>query len=136
MQIRYLLDTNICIYIRQKRPPEVMRHFEELEPGDAGISVITYGELIYGAEKSAHRSEAIRRLQDLVTVLPALPMPEAAANIYGKLRSELEARAEMIGNNDLWIAAHATTAHAILVTNDESEFRRVRGLRLQNWAKS
>ena len=136
MQIRYLLDTNICIYIRQKKPPEVMRHFEELEPGDAGISVITYGELIYAAEKSAHRSEAIRRLQDLVTVLPALPMPEAAANIYGKLRSELEARAEMIGNNDLWIAAHAITAQAILVTNDESEFRRVRGLRLQNWAKS
>jgi len=135
VQIRYLLDTNICIYIRQKRPPEVMRHFERLKPGDAGISVITYGELIYGAEKSAHRSEAMRRLQDLVTVLPALPMPEAAANIYGKLRPELEARGEMIGNNDLWIAAHTITAQAILVTNDESEFRRVRGLRLQNWAK-
>lgn len=135
MQIHYLLDTHICIYIRQKKPPEVMRHFERLKPGDAGISVITYGELIYGAEKSAHRSEAMRRLQDLVTVLPALPMPEAAANIYGKLRSELEGRGEMIGNNDLWIAAHAITAPAILVTNDESEFRRVRGLRLQNWAK-
>ena len=135
MQIRYLLDTNICIYIRQKKPPEVMRHFERLKPGDAGISVITYGELIYCAERCAHRSKAMRRLQDLVTVLPALPMPEAAANIYGKLRSELEARAEMIGNNDLWIAAHAITAQAILVTNDESEFRRVRGLRLQNWAK-
>ena len=135
MQIRYLLDTNICIYIRQKKPPEVMRHFEELEPGDAGISVITYGELIYGADKSAHRSQAMRRLEELVTVLPALPMPEAAANIYGKLRSELEGRGEMIENNDLWIAAHAITAQAILVTNDESEFRRVRGLRLQNWAK-
>jgi tRNA(fMet)-specific endonuclease VapC len=135
MQTRYILDTNICIYIRQKKPPEVMRHFERLKPGDAAISVITYGELIYGAEKSAHRSETMRRLQDLVTVLPALPMPEAAANIYGKLRSELEARGEMIGNNDLWIAAHAITAQATLVTNDEREFRRVRGLRLQNWAK-
>jgi tRNA(fMet)-specific endonuclease VapC len=135
MQTRYILDTNICIYIRQKKPPEVMRHFERLKPGDAAISVITYGELIYGAEKSAHRSETMRRLQDLVTVLPALPMPEAAANIYGKLRSELEARGEMIGNNDLWIAAHAITAQVTLVTNDEREFRRVRGLRLQNWAK-
>jgi len=67
--------------------------------------------------------------------IKTLPMPEAAANIYGKLRSELEARGEMIGNNDLWIAAHTITAQAILVTNDESEFRRVRGLRLQNWAK-
>lgn len=136
MEVRYLLDTNICIYVRQKKSPEVMRHFDELKSGEAGISIITYGELIYGAEKSSHRSEALRRLQELVTVLPALPMPETAANTYGKLRAELEARGEMIGNNDLWIAAHAITTRAILVTNDESEFRRVRGLKLQNWTKA
>lgn len=134
--MRYLLDTNICIYIRQKKSTQVMRHFERLKPGDAGISVITYGELIYGAEKSSHRSEALRRLQELVTILPALPMPESAAQTYGKLRSELQTRGEMIGNNDLWIAAHAIAAEAILVTNDESEFRRVRGLKLQNWANA
>jgi len=136
MQARFLLDTNICIYIRQKKSPVVMRHFDKLKPGEAGISVITYGELIYGAEKSSHRSDALRRLQELVTVLPALLIPEAAANIYGKLRSDLEARGEVIGNNDLWIAAHAITAQAILVTNDENEFRRVRGLRLQNWTRA
>lgn len=136
MDVRYLLDTNICIYIRQKKSPEVMRHFDKLKPGDAGISVITYGELFYGAEKSSHRSEALRRLQELVTVLPALPMPEATGHVYGKLRSELEARGEMIGTNDLWIAAHAVAAQLILVTNDEDEFRRVRGLKIQNWTKA
>jgi tRNA(fMet)-specific endonuclease VapC len=134
MQTRYLLDTNICIYIRQKKSPGLMRHFERVKPGEAGISVITYGELIYGAEKSSHRSEALRRLQELGTVLPVLPLPEAAAHIYGKLRSELEARGEMIGNNDLWIAAHAITAQLVLVSNDQNEFRRVPGLKLQNWA--
>jgi tRNA(fMet)-specific endonuclease VapC len=60
--------------------------------------------------------------------------PEAAAHIYGKLRSELEARGEMIGDNDLWIAAHAITAQLVLVSNDQNEFRRVPGLKLQNWA--
>lgn len=134
--MRYLLDTNICIYIRQKRLPNIMRHFASLKPGEAGISVVTYGELIYGAEKSSHRSEALRRLQELVTILPALPMPESAAHTYGKLRADLQARGEMIGNNDLWIAAHAIAEQLILVTNDESEFRRVRGLRLQNWANA
>lgn len=134
--MRYLLDTNICIYIRQKKSPEVMRQFDKLKPGEAAISVITYGELIYGAEKSAHRSEALRRLQELLTFLPALAMPEATAQVYGKLRHELQARGEMIGSNDLWIAAHAITAQMTLVTNDEDEFSRVRGLRLQNWANA
>lgn len=134
--MRYLLDTNICIYIRQKRSLEVMRQFDRIKPGEAGISVITYGEMIYGAEKSAHRSEALRRLQELLTLLPALPMPEATAQVYGKLRHELQTRGEMIGSNDLWIAAHAIAAQMILVTNDEDEFRRVRGLRLQNWTNA
>ena len=113
-----------------------MAHFDALRPGEAGLSVITYGELIYGAEKSSHRSEALRRLQELVTVLPALPMPEATGHAYGKLRAELESRGEMIGTNDLWIAAHAVAAQLILVTNDEDEFRRIRGLKIQNWTKA
>lgn len=66
-------------------------------------------------------------------LLPALPLPETAAAFYGKLRAELEAKGEMIGNNDLWIAAHALASDLVLVTNDENEFRRVRGLKMQNW---
>jgi tRNA(fMet)-specific endonuclease VapC len=131
---RYLLDTNICIYIRQKRPEDLLRRFEKLRQGEAAISVITYGELLYGAHKSTQRAYALERLRELVMLLPALHLPEGAALSYGKLRAELESRGEMIGNNDLWIAAHALAADLILVTNNESEFRRVRGLKLQNWA--
>jgi len=134
MEPRYLLDTNICIYIRQKRPEEVLRRFRKLRPGEAALSVITYGELLYSAAKSAQRVAALERLRELVQLLPALSLPEAAAEAYGSMRAELEAKGEMIGNNDLWIAAHAVVAGLTLVTNNESEFRRVSGLKMQNWA--
>jgi tRNA(fMet)-specific endonuclease VapC len=133
MSARYLLDTNICIYIRRNRPPQVLAHFRKLKPGDAVISVITSGELQYGAEKSQHRATALRQLEELATLLPVLPLPENAAKTYGAIRSHLEARGEMIGNNDLWIAAHAKAAGLILVTNNEQEFRRVPGLKVRNW---
>jgi tRNA(fMet)-specific endonuclease VapC len=134
MEPRYLLHTNICIYIRQKRPEELLRRFRKLRPGEAAISVITYGELLYGAAKSAQRVTALERLHELIHWMPALPLPETAAEAYGTIRAELESKAEMIGNNDLWIAAHAVAAELTLVTNNEREFRRVRGLKIQNWA--
>lgn len=134
MAPRYLLDTNICIYIRQKRPEEVLRRFRRLRSGEAVLSVITYGELLYGAAKSQQRVAALARLRKLVGLLPALALPETAAEAYGTIRAELELRGEMIGNNDLWIAAHALTSGLTLVTNNEKEFRRVRGLKVQNWA--
>ena len=134
MEPRYLLDTNICIYIRQKRPEEVLRRFRKLRPGEAGLSVITYGELLYGAAKSEQRVAALERLRELVLLLPALALPESAAETYGTIRAELESKGEMIGNNDLWIAAHAIAAVLTLVTNNERELRRVRGLKIQNWA--
>ena len=129
---RYPLDTNICIYIRQKRPEEVLRRFRKLRPGEAGLSVITYGELLYGAAKSEQRVAALERLRELVLLLPALALPESAAETYGTIRAELESKGEMIGNNDLWIAAHAVAAGLTLVTNNEREFRRVRELKIQN----
>ena len=133
MQPRFLLDTNICIYIRQERPEAVLRRFRRLRPGEAALSVITYGELIYGATKSARREAALATLRELIHSLPALPLPETAAETYGAIRFELAAKGEMIGNNDLWIAAHAVASGLTLVTNNEREFRRVRGLKLQNW---
>ena len=134
MDARYLLDTNICIYIRQRRPDEVLRRFQKLRPGEAALSVITYGELLYGAAKSAQRREALERLRELIHLLPALSLPETAAEAYGRIRAELESQGQMIGNNDLWIAAHAIAAGLTLVTNNEREFRRVAGLKIQNWA--
>src|ERR1700751_3271227 len=133
MDARYLLDTNICIYIRQKRPAEVLHRFQKLRPGEAALSVITYGELLYGAAKSAQRTAALERLRELVHLLPALALPESAAETYGAIRANLEQKGEMIGNNDLWIAAHALASGLTLVTNNEKEFRRVRGLKVQNW---
>jgi tRNA(fMet)-specific endonuclease VapC len=134
MDTRFLLDTNICIYIRQKKPQQVLRHFEDLRAGEAAISVITYGELVFGANRSRQRVTALERLHELLNWLPALPLPETAGQTYGAIRAELAARGEMIGNNDLWIAAHAISAGLVLVTNNEREFRRIRELKLQNWA--
>lgn len=131
---RFLLDTNICIYIRQKRPPEILTRFEKLKAGDACLSVITYGELLYGAHKSKQRDVALARLADLVSLLPVLEMPSDAANQYGEIRAGLEAKGETIGGNDLWIAAHAKAEGLILVTNNEREFGRIPGLKVQNWA--
>ena len=131
---RFLLDTNICIYIRQKRPPSVLKRFEKLDVGDAAISVITYGELLYGVEKSADCAPRMRQLEELASLLPVLPLPESAAEAYGALRAALEKAGQTIGNNDLWIAAHAKGAGLILVTNDIGEFKRVPGLKVENWA--
>jgi tRNA(fMet)-specific endonuclease VapC len=133
MAARYLLDTNICIYIRRRRPPEVLARFEKLKPGEAALSVITYGELLYGVEKSQVRDQARQVLKELVEYLPVLALPAEVGEAYGAIRAELEARGEVIGNNDLWIAAHARIAGLTLVTNNEREFKRVGGLKVQNW---
>lgn len=93
MEPRYLLDTNICIYIRQKRPDEVLRRFQKLRPGEAVLSVITYRELLYGAAKSEQRREALERLRDLIHLLPALSLPEPAAQAYAGFASSWNRRA-------------------------------------------
>jgi len=134
MEIRYLLDTNICIYIRRKKPESVFRHFGRIRQGEAAISVITYGELLYGASKSAQPDVSLRTVREFVDLVPALPLHENAAEMYGSIRSDLETRGEVIGANNLWIAAHALASGLILVTNNEKEFRRVKGLKVQNWA--
>lgn len=134
MAARFLLDTNICIYIRRQRPPAVLERFRQLQPGEAVLSVITYGELVYGAEKSQSRVQARSQLAELVGLLPVIELPSRAGEFYGSIRAALAAEGSMIGNNDLWIAAHASAADLILVTNNEREFRRIEGLKIQNWA--
>jgi tRNA(fMet)-specific endonuclease VapC len=133
MDARFLLDTNICIYIRRQRPPKVQARFQRLKPGEAVLSVITYGELVYGAEKSRFRGQALGQLAELAGLVPVMELPLQAGQFYGVIRASLEAKGETIGNNDLWIAAHAKAAGLTLVTNNESEFRRIHGLKIQNW---
>ncbi len=133
MPVRYLLDTNICIYIQREKPAEVLVRFQELRPGAAAISVITWGELLYGAEKSQQRRKAIELLEEFRSFVPVLSMPENAGNAYGAIRASLQSKGKLIGNNDLWIAAHAKVAALTVVTNNEREFQRVPGLKIQNW---
>jgi tRNA(fMet)-specific endonuclease VapC len=132
---RYLLDTNICIYIRQKRPKVALARFLTLPPGEAALSVITFGELAVGVEKSADPVASLKGLQELASVIPILPLPATAGIVYGKLRAELERKGQTIGNNDFWIAAHAIASGLTLVTNNAREFRRVPGLTIENWAE-
>ena len=131
---RFLLDTDICIYIQRQKPLQVLARLEALEPGEAVVSVITWGELMYGAGKSGQTSRVLQVLDEFGAIIPVLPMPEQAGRNYGQLRANLESLGPPIGNNDLWIAAHALTAGLTLVTNDEREFRRVPGLLIENWS--
>jgi tRNA(fMet)-specific endonuclease VapC len=134
MALRYLLDTNIFIYIRRGRPTQVMARFARLQLGEAALSVITYGELLYGVEKKQTDPQALERLEELVGMMQVIPLPPEAGRAYGELRAGLETRGEIISNNDLWIAAHALAANLTLVTNNEREFRRIAGLKIENWA--
>ncbi len=131
---RYMLDTNICIHIRQQRPAAVLERFRSVRPGEAVISVITFGELHDGVERSGARERSFALLQDLTTILPVQILSTASGEHYGEIRSCLQREGQMIGNNDLWIAAHARSLDLILVTNNEREFARVPDLRIENWA--
>jgi len=131
--VRYLLDTNICIYIAKRHPPEVLRHFDTLQVGDVAMSLITYGELQFGAEKSRVSDQVHEKLERLAELVPVLPLTGNVAKHYGRIRVKLEQAGTPIGANDLWIAAHARAEGLILVSNNIREFKRVSGLKLENW---
>jgi len=132
---RYMLDTNICIYIAKHNPPEVKARFERMKPGQVIMSVITYGELFYGASKSSQSARAFAQLEELVDDIPVETMTFTAGQAYGEIRASLEKQGRLIGNNDLWIAAHALALDVTLATNNEREFKRIGGLAVENWAK-
>ncbi len=133
MSLNYLLDTNICIYIAKQKPLSVLKKFKDLAVGDLAMSTITYGELYYGAKKSHYPEKALDVLENLVSLIPALPIPFQAGEFYGKIRCDLERTGKIIGNNDLWIAAHALTLNIPLVTNNMKEFLRINKLKVENW---
>ena len=132
--MHFLLDTNICIYIAKANPPAVRARFARYAAHELAMSVITLGELRFGAEKSQARERALATLAHLVATTPVAPLDEEVARHYGQIRCELQKRGLPIGNNDLWIAAHARAKGWILVTRNTREFERVEGLQLENWA--
>src|SRR5207244_11578856 len=115
LTLRYLIDTDTGIYIRQRRPAAAVARFDAVAPGEAALSVIIYGELMRGIEKSPNRTAGLAALQGLVSSIPVLPLPAEAGEAYGDIRAVLERTGNVIGNNDLWIAAHARAAGLILV---------------------
>ena len=133
MSVRYLLDTNICIYIAKHNPPEVRERFARHTASELAMSVITLGELRFGAEKSQMRERALSSIQTLSQLITVVPLTEATGEHYGQIRAELQKSGQPIGNNDLWIAAHARVEGWILVTNNDREFKRVSGLQVENW---
>ena len=129
----YMLDTDICIYTIKRKPISVVNRLEQLKPGELAMSAITFAELVNGAKKSKYVEANMERLNDLGELIDVRPFDRQAALFYGSVRSSLEKRGEVIGGNDLLIAAHALSLNWTLVTNNEKEFRRIEGLRVENW---
>jgi len=133
--MKYMLDTNICIYIIKKKPDKVIRHLRELRLSDVCISSITLSELEYGVEKSEQRDRNKIALAKFIAPIEVIAYDDLAAARYGGIRSFLEKNGISIGALDMLIAAHALAEDLILVTNNEREFRRVPGLKIENWVE-
>lgn len=132
--MKFLIDTNICIYIMNNHPAEVVQKFRNVGVGNIGISSITVSELQYGVFKSKRIKENTRRLEEFLSPFEILLYGEDESKYYGKLRNQLEQQGNTIGPLDLSIAAHALSNKLILVTNNEKEFSRVKSLKVENWA--
>lgn len=130
--IRYLLDTNIVIYVIKRRPIEILKTFNN-NTGRMAISAITLAELFHGAEKSVRISQNLNVIEDFCSRLEVLPYTAKVAQHYGSIRAALEKQGQTIGINDLHIAAHARSEGLTLVSNNLAEFSRVPSLQSENW---
>jgi len=130
----YLFDTNICIFLINRKPETVFRKLRSVPLGEIGISSVSVSELLYGVAKSAAVEKNQAALEKFLLPLDILPYDALAAEHYGPLRAYLESRGTPIGPMDLMIAAHALSQNLMLVTNNLKEFKRVPGLRVEDWA--
>lgn len=130
--LRYMLDTNICIYVIKNRPDHLRGRFNTLAE-QLCISSVVVGELVYGAEKSARVAENLSVVEQFCARLEVLPFGEKAAAHFGQIRAELERMGKPSGAYDLMIGGHARSEGLILVTNNRREFDRMAGLRVENW---
>ncbi|NOX63209.1 MAG: type II toxin-antitoxin system VapC family toxin [Chloroflexi bacterium] len=133
--MKYMIDTNICIYIMNKRPVKVVKKFKQMAVGEIAVSSITVSELYYGAGKSGNPRRNKERVRDFLLPFVILPYDERAAVFYGDIRSRLERHGKPIGPLDTLIAAHALSQNLTLITNNEKEFQRIEGLAVENWVR-
>lgn len=130
----YMLDTNLCIYLIRRHPPEVLQRLASLREGEASMSVVVYAELRAGLETQHHNRDNDERVLGLLTRrIPVVPFDEGAATHYGVLRAAVPDRRR--NALDRLIAAHAISSAAVLITNNEADFRDYPGLRVENWVQ-
>ena len=130
---RYMLDTDTCSYIMKRSNDEVLKRLRKVPVSDVCISVVTKAELLFGVERSARRKQDEEALNAFLRYAEVLDFPDEATPHYAQIRADLQRRGAMIGANDLFIAAHASSLGLTLVTNNTREFGRVRNLALENW---
>ena len=131
--MKFLLDTNICIYLIKRKPPQVLKKFQTFKVNDLGLSAITLAELEFGVQLSRYPEKNQEALNEFVTPLEIIPFDDLAAVSYGEIRAYLQKRGINIGAMDMLIAAQAKSLSIPLVTNGLKEFKRIPGLRLENW---
>jgi len=133
--IRYLLDTNICIYLIKKRPPQALEHFSRHSPKEVAISIITIFELEYGVQKSQYQQRTRDAMVKFLSPLNVLNLDRSSIRESAAIRAQLETKGLPIGPYDLLIAGLARSQGITLVTNNTAEFERVEGLSLENWVQ-
>ena len=132
--LKYLLDTNVVIYAIKNRPQSLRRKFNQLQ-GQMAVSAVTWGELIYGVERSAQPERNLADIESLGARIEVLPFDQIAANHFGQIRAELYRIDRPIGPYDMMIAGQARARGLVLVSNNVKEFKRVSGLMLENWVR-
>lgn len=131
--MKFMLDTNTCIYLIKQKPPKVLKHFRSHFVGDIGISTITLAELRYGVAKSQHVERNETALEEFILPLEIADFNEEAARVYGTVRATLEKAGTPIGSLDTQIGAHALSLGITLVTNNVKEFKRIKNLKVIDW---
>lgn len=133
--LRFMLDTDTCSYIMKRAGAALLARLSAVPPADVCISVITQSELLYGVEISPRQAQDLAAVESFLRHLQVMDLPQESAAHYARIRARLRERGQMIGANDLFIAAHALCLGLALVTNNTREFSRIAGLKLENWTQ-
>lgn len=132
--MKYMLDTNICIYLIKKKPPKALKHFQSHVVGEIGMSSVTLAELRYGVAKSGQPDKNGQALDEFILPLEIAAFDDKSAESYGKVRASLEKEGKPIGSMDMLIGAHALSLGVTLVTNNTRECKRIKNLKVADWS--